>query len=176
MQLPSSTSLRHQGHTVAGLAGRFCDGCGQRFARWPLRAASRVVLTRLESFGAPHTPFHSFQSSSVGGTDETDYLSWSDSLDERGVPQDIRDLSDWHTWSVLYKADDVYQIYYDGYLVQQGSIRWRLGGAETAEPVTLRFLFDLGWGHNWVSSVNIALWSALFPLIYELDYSRVYLR
>jgi hypothetical protein len=38
------------------------------------------------------------------------------------------------------------------------------------------FLFDFGWGHIEIPEVNISLPASSFPLTYELDYSRVYLR
>jgi hypothetical protein len=40
----------------------------------------------------------------------------------------------------------------------------------------MRFLFDFSWGHTQVSDVNIELPASMFPLTYEIDYSRVYLR
>jgi hypothetical protein len=55
-------------------------------------------------------------------------------------------------------------------------MRWRLGGSEDGEPVALHFLFDLGWGHTGIPDVNINLWRSQFPLVYEVDYSRVYVR
>ncbi len=130
----------------------------------------------VESFGSPHVPYDSFHATAVGGTNRNDFTSWPDALDNAGVPADQRDLRDWHTWTMLYLRDDSYRVYFDGQIVQQGVIHWRLGGKLEAEPTGLHFLFDLGWGHTLVQDVNLALWASHFPLVYEVDYSRVYLR
>lgn len=132
----------------------------------------------LESFGTPniYPPPTAFHVNSVGGTDAIDYSSWPSGLDAAGVPADARDLRQWHTWTWLYRADDSYVVYYDGYVVQTGSIHWTLGGAASGEVIDMNFLFDFGWGHTQVQDVNITLPASDFPVTYEIDYSRVYLR
>jgi len=130
----------------------------------------------LESFGAPHTPGTSFHSDSVGGINNVDYQSWPDALDEVGVPEGERSLTDWHVWTWVYLRDDSYEIFYDGHRVQHGSIHWTARGESGARPTDMSFLFDFSWGHVKISDVNIELPASAFPLTYELDYSRVYIR
>jgi len=130
----------------------------------------------LESFGAPHTPGNSFHADSVGGTNTIDYASWPDALDDVGVPEDNRELSEYHTWTWVYLKDDTYEIWYDGVRVQHGVMHWTFQGADGGEPVEMYFLFDFSWGHTQVQSVNLELPAASFGLSYEIDYSRVYTR
>jgi hypothetical protein len=132
----------------------------------------------VESFGTPniYPPPSAFHVNSTGGTDTIDYTAWPNGLSAAGVPENARDLRDWHTWSWLYRADDTYVVYYDGYVVQRGSIRWTLGGNSGAEPLELYFIIDVGWGHLEIPDINISLPAADFPITYEIDYSRVYLR
>jgi hypothetical protein len=61
-------------------------------------------------------------------------------------------------------------------VVQSGSLDWTLGGGAASEALELYFLIDLSWGHSQIAAVNISLPAAQFPITYELDYSRVYLR
>ena len=130
----------------------------------------------MESFGAPHIPADAFHTNSVGGSDVIDFSAWPEGLDKGGVPDSARDLKDWHTWTWVYLKDDSYVVYYDGYEVQRGKIHWTLGGTSSGAKIDMSFLFDFGWGHTQVSDVNISLPAAKFPLTYEIDYSRVYLR
>jgi hypothetical protein len=132
----------------------------------------------VESFGTPniYPPPAAFHVNSVGGTDTIDYSSWPNGLTAAGVPADGRDLRQWHVWTWLYRTDDSYDVYFDGYLVQSGSIHWTLGGVQGGEVIDMNFLFDFGWGHTQISDVNITLPASDFPVTYEIDYSRVYLR
>jgi hypothetical protein len=130
----------------------------------------------VESFGAPHTRHNAFHATAVGGTNDHDFTSWPEALDRAGVPADERDLRGWHTWSLLYQRDDSYRVYFDGHVVQEGTLHWRIGGNAEAASTGLHFLFDFGWGHTGVPDVNLALWASQFPLVYEVDYSRVYMR
>jgi len=142
--------------------------------KWDHGAEMDVV----ESFGTPNIGdgAHAFHVNSVGGTDKYAYRAWPDELNNIGVPTAARDLSQWHTFTWVYLKDDTYKVYYDGYLVQQGVLHWTLTGAVGAENVDMSFLFDFGWGHTQVSDVNVTLPSSAFPLTYEIDYSRVYMR
>jgi hypothetical protein len=88
--------------------------------RWSKGAEMYVV----ESFGTPNINFDAFHSDSVGGTNTIEYKAWPDALDKVGVPDEQRELSDWHTWTWVYNK----------------------------------------------------LPASMFPLTYEIDYSRVYLR
>jgi hypothetical protein len=151
---------------------------GYWFALWACGSSwdGGPELDVAESFGAPQTPFNAFHADAVGGTGKNDFSSWPRGLDSASVPEADRDLREWHTFSLLYRRDDSYVVYYDGHVVQQGKINWRVGGAADGEETGLHFLFDLGWGHTGIADVNIALWASLFPLVYEIDYSRVYMR
>jgi hypothetical protein len=130
----------------------------------------------LESFGAPNIDAESFHSDSVGGTNLVDYKSWPSALNTTGVPMADRNLPQWHVWTWVYLRDDSYQAYYDGYLVQHGNIHWTKGGTSAAEATDMHFLFDFSWGHTQVDGLNIELPASMFPLTYEIDYSRVYMR
>jgi len=134
----------------------------------------------LETFGTPNvSPIASaFHVNAVPSThDQIDYAGWPSGLTAAGVPSGAaRDLREMHVWSWLYRTDDTYVVYYDGHEVQRGALPWTLGATDTAAPIDMDFLFDLGWGHTQISDVNITLPSASFPITYELDYSRVYLR
>jgi hypothetical protein len=132
----------------------------------------------LESFGSSNVypPPTAFHVNSVGGTDSIDYTSWPTGLTTAGIPTSDRDLTAYHVWTWLYRKDDTYTVYYDGHVAQAGSLHWTLGATTGAQSIDMDFLFDFGWGHTQVSSVNITLPASMFPLTYEIDYSRVYLR
>jgi hypothetical protein len=132
----------------------------------------------VESFGTPniYPPPTAFHVNSTGGSDTIDYASWPNGLDAAGVPSDARDLTRSHTWSWHYRTDDTYVVYYDGHVVQRGTIHWTLSGDAGGEVLELYFLIDLGWGHVEIPDINITLPATSFPLTYEIDYSRVYLR
>jgi len=140
--------------------------------RWNRGAEMDVV----ESFGTPNIAYDAFHSDAVGGKNMVEYKSWPSALDQVGVPDDERQLSDWHVWTWVYKQDDSFEVYYDGHQVQHGTLHWTHGGGESGEPIDMRFLFDFSWGHTQVDDVNIELPVSMFPLTYEIDYSRVYLR
>lgn len=129
----------------------------------------------MESFGTPNINYDAFHSNTVGGTDNINYSSWPAGLTAAGVPQSDRALSDWHTWTVIYSKDDSYEVQYDGYRVQYGSIHWTTGSGRK-QATDLRFLLDLGWGHVRIADVNITLPASAFPIRYEVDYSRVWTR
>jgi hypothetical protein len=130
----------------------------------------------LESFGTPNISADAFHSDSVGGSNTVDYKSWPNGLDSAGVPSNDRELSAWHIWTWIYRSDDSYEVYYDGYQVQHGSIHWTHGATPDGEPIDMWFLFDFSWGHTQVPDVHIELPASQFPLTYEIDYSRVYMR
>lgn len=131
----------------------------------------------VEAFGASHIFANAFHSDSVGGTNNINYSSWPTALTRAGVPEGAaRDLREWHVWTWLYREDNSYEAYYDGHRVQYGTIEWTNGGTENGAPIDMRFLFDFGWGHTDIADVNITLPASQFPMQYEIDYSRVYLR
>ncbi|MEY4579118.1 MAG: hypothetical protein RL701_3821, partial [Pseudomonadota bacterium] len=142
--------------------------------KWNKGAEMDVV----ESFGTPNigTGAKAFHVNSIGGVDKYKYESWPSELGGLGVPSAERDLANWHTFTWVYLRDDTFQVYYDDHLVQEGTLLWTLSGKPAGELIDMYFLFDFGWGHTQVGEVNITLPAANFPLTYELDYSRVYLR
>lgn len=140
--------------------------------RWNHGAEMDVV----ESFGTEWVRANAFHSDSVGGSNAIDYRDWFRALTTVGVPEHQRHLRDWHTWTWVYSPTDVYSVYYDGYLVQRGMLRWTLGGEPRGEELDMRFLFDFSWGHTQVSEVNLELPAAGFQLTYEIAYSRVWVR
>jgi hypothetical protein len=142
--------------------------------QWNKGAEMDVV----ESFGTPniYPPADAFLVNSVGGKNDVDYASWPDALNTVGVPAGGRDLSAYHVFTWVYKKDDSYVAYFDGIVVQSGSIHWTLGGAGAGQIIDLNFLFDFSWGHTEIADENITLPASSFPVTYEIDYSRVYLR
>jgi hypothetical protein len=118
---------------------------------------------------------HLWHSDSVGGVDEVDYSSWPAAMASVGVTS--YDATAYHLWQWLYLKDNSYTAYVDGIRVQYGSVDWTLGGIEGGEPIDMSLIFDAGWGHTQVASVDHSLpASALAGTHYEFDYSRVYLR
>lgn len=87
------------------------------------------------------------------------------------------DASQYHIWTWLYKKDNTYAMYVDGVKVQSGAdYHWTYGGKKDDEPIDMVFLFDGGWGHTQIGSVNKPLpVSAFDGKFYEWNYSRVYL-
>jgi hypothetical protein len=132
----------------------------------------------LESFGTPniYPPAAAFFAQSLGGKNDVDYSSWPNGLDAVKVPAKGRDLADYHVWTWLYRRDDSFVVYFDGIPIQTGTLHWTLAGASGGQVIDLDFLIDLSWGHTEIEDVNITLPASSFPITYELDYSRVYLR
>lgn len=136
----------------------------------------------IESFGYDngdgYTNFDGryWHSSVVGGSSATNYHSnWGKGMAAHGVTS--FDAKQYHTWTWLYRKDNTYSAYLDGQEVQSGALHWTLGGKEDGEPLEMYFLFDAGWGHTKVGSVNRSLPAyVLDGKYYEFDYSRVYLR
>lgn len=135
----------------------------------------------IESFGYDngngYTNFEGkyWHSSPVGGSGETNYhSSWSRGMAKYGITE--YDPSEWHVWTLHYRADDTFTAYVDGRKVQEGTMHWTLGTKPDGEPLNMSFIFDAAWGHRLVKSVNHWLdASELENLEYEWDYSRVYL-
>ena len=136
--------------------------------------SSGPELNVLQAFSGAGSPANAFRSAAVGGQNSVDYGAWPDSL--QLDPLGSGDLTEWHVWSWLYKRDDTFEVRVDGEVVQSGTIRWTLGGAEGANALQVCFMFVLSWGHTQISAVNIERPASDFPIEYEIDYSRVYLR
>jgi hypothetical protein len=145
-------------------------------------AASTLVHARCCGASNSYPPANSFHVDPVGGSASVKYSSWASTLDSLGVSADKRDLTKWHVFSWLYAKDDTYKVYFDGVQVQSGSIHWTNGGAAGGETIDLEFMFDFGWGwvksgsENQIPGLDAELPASAFPLTYEVDYSRVYLR
>ena len=110
-----------------------------------------------------------------GGKDTTDYGNWGKAMSSHGIAS--YDASKYHIWTWLYQKDNSYAMYVDGVLVQSGSnYYWTYGSKETDPPIDMVFLFDGGWGHTQIASVNHPLPASAFTgKFYEWNYSRVYL-
>ena len=116
-----------------------------------------------------------WHANSVGGKDATDYGNWEKAMASHGVKN--FDASKYHIWTWLYRKDNSYAMYVDGIIVQSGvNYHWTYGSKETDPPIDLVFLFDGGWGHTQIGSVNHPLPASAFAgKFYEWNYSRVYL-
>ena len=116
-----------------------------------------------------------WHSNAVSGKDVTDYGDWNKAMSAHGITD--FDSGKYHIWTWLYRKDDSYAMYVDGVLVQSGKDSyWTYGSKKTDEPIDMDFLFDGGWGHTQIGSVNHALPASEFSgKFYEWNYSRVYL-
>ncbi|QHT61468.1 hypothetical protein GXP70_16860 [Paenibacillus lycopersici] len=117
-----------------------------------------------------------WHSNSVNNPDAINYGSWSSGMAAGGVSS--FDPTAYHTWQLLYGKDNSYKMYMDGHLVQSGTnYNWTVGNVAGGTPIDMDFIFDFGWGHTQVASVNKSLpASALSGKYYEINYSRVYLK
>jgi hypothetical protein len=116
-----------------------------------------------------------WHSDPVGASGSTDYSCWSCGMASRGINN--YDATQYHVWSLLYRQNDTFSFYVDGNEVQSGTMNWTDGGSSSGTPTDLVFLFDAGWGHTQVSSVNHPMPASEFAgKFYEFDWSRVYLR
>lgn len=116
-----------------------------------------------------------WHANAVAGKDKTDYGNWGVAMASHGIT--AYDATKYHIWTWLYKKDNSYAMYVDGILVQSGSdYHWTYGSKAEDMPIDMVFLFDAGWGHTQVGSVNHSLpASAFVGKFYEWNYSRVYL-
>lgn len=112
----------------------------------------------------------------VGARGDMSYRNWGQTMAAQGIKE--YDASKYHIWTWVYKKDNSYDMYVDGIRVQGGfNYHWTLGVKPTGNPIDMVFLFDAGWGHTKVGSVNHPLPASAFAgKYYEFDYSRVYLR
>ncbi len=107
--------------------------------------------------------------------DAVNYADWGKAMAAQGIKS--YDATQYHIWTWQYNRDDTYAMYVDGIKVQSGSdYHWTFGGKPTDEPIDMDFLFDGGWGHTQIASVNKVLPASAFDgKFYEWNYSRVYL-
>jgi len=115
---------------------------------------------------------------SVGGNDTlvTNWLNdWQGGMASVGVTN--WDPTQFHIWQWIYRKNNTYDVYMDGIHVQAGTINWTLGGGSGGTSVDMWFLYDAGWGHTQISSVNKSMPCSNFNgKYYDWDYSRVYLK
>ncbi len=107
--------------------------------------------------------------------DTVDYADWGRGMAAHGIKN--YDASQYHIWTWHYKKDNTFAMYVDGIQVQSGAdYWWTFGNKAGDEPIDVVFLFDGGWGHTQVGSVNHTLPASAFEgKFYEWNYSRVYL-
>ncbi|BDI33099.1 hypothetical protein CCAX7_51500 [Capsulimonas corticalis] len=107
--------------------------------------------------------------------DTVDYSGWGTAMSKLGIQS--YDAAQYHIWTWVYKKDGSFAMYVDGIKVQSGSnYHWTYGNTAKDEPIDMDFLFDAGWGHNQIGSVNKELDASAFDgKYYEWSYSRVYL-
>ena len=107
--------------------------------------------------------------------DTVNYGDWGKTMVAQGIKS--YDASRYHIWTWLYKKDNTFAMFVDGIKVQSGSnYYWTFGNKAGDEPIDMDFLFDAGWGHTQIGSVNKPLPASAFAgKFYEWNYSRVYL-
>ena len=116
-----------------------------------------------------------WHSNSVGGNDAVDFGNWEVGMGKGGVAK--FDAAAYHVWQLLYRKDDTFSCRVDGHEIQRGRLPWTVHGEKGGRPIDLDFLFDVGWGHTQIGSVNRPLPASAFEgKFYEFDYSRVYFR
>ena len=118
-----------------------------------------------------------FHSNSVAdpSKDAWNFWDWGGTMTKQGITD--FDPKAYHIWTWVYKADNTFAMYVDGKLIQKGAdYWWTFGNKKDDEPINISFLFDGGWGHNQIGSVNKTMDAALLKgKFFEWDYSRVYL-
>lgn len=122
-----------------------------------------------------------WHSNSVGGEDEqfANGDSWWTGLEASGMPGVAvggpQSLVNWHTFTWVYKADNTYEVWCDGYRFQKGVLPWRVPSSNA--PTSMWFIWDMAALHSDIPPMNTyVIPEADLPLEYELDYSRVWLR
>ena len=107
--------------------------------------------------------------------DAWNFWDWEGTMKTQGITD--FNPTQYHIWTWVYKADNTYAMYVDGKLIQKGSdYYWTFGNTKNDEPIDMDFLFDAGWGHQQIGSVNKELPASAFEgKFFEWDYSRVYL-
>lgn len=148
--------------------------CGNK---WSKGAEIDVVESFGYDNGGGHTNYDGrfWHVGIVGGREDDHYGNWQASMKKWGVAS--FDATAWHTWTMLYKADDTITIWMDDIIVQKGFSHWTLKTDAEGEAIDMSFIFDGSWGHTGIASVNKPLPASAFEgTYYEWDYSRIYLR
>ncbi len=116
-----------------------------------------------------------WHSNTVAGSDTVNYSNWGNGMASCGIT--AYDATQYHIWTWLYRKDNSYAMYVDGVPVQSGvNYPWTDGTTAGGSPIDINFLFDAGWGHTQVQSVDHTLPASAFGgTLYEFNYSRVYL-
>jgi hypothetical protein len=133
-----------------------------------------------ESFGFDngfnHTNYDGrlFHTNSVGGTDRIAASNW-----EPYVPSGLSPLTEWHTFTTIYRRDDTWETFVDGRASNGGTMPWRVGGQRDGQTLSsVSYLVDNTWGHHGVKSVRPTRVDAkIFEgFYYEYDYTRVWIK
>jgi hypothetical protein len=118
-----------------------------------------------------------WHSDPVGAKSEVDYGSFPAGMRSVGAitGNELFDATAYHTWTLVYRTDDTFSFFVDGTEAQHGTMNWTLGGGAGGQNINFRFLFDAGWGHTQIDSVNYPLPAKdLQGTFYDFDFSRVY--
>jgi len=127
--------------------------------------------------GGDNLAGHYWHSNSFG-SNSVNYSAWPPGMISVGYHS--FDPTQYHTWTVIYKADNTYANYLDGTLVQSGSMFWTVDNVDPANggvPINMSFIFDGSWGSTIVGNNEQNLnASQLAGTFYEWAYSRIYER
>jgi len=158
---------------------------GQWFALWTVGSIwdNGPEMDVIESFSAYQSlvsqkwHVNSVQPSAI---DHIDYYSgsWEDGQIAGGVHDPANHLDQWHTITWCYHKDNTYSVFWDGNQVQWGTLPWRVGsGVHAGQPTDMHFEFDMGALHTVVTDyIGFTIGPGLLPIIYEIDYSRIFER
>ena len=151
--------------------------------KWDGKAGQGAEHDLMESFGYDNGNGNTnydgrfFHSNSVAEPrkDEWNFWDWEGTMKARGITN--FDPTSYHIWTWVYRKDNSFAMYCDGVLIQRGKdYWWTFGNKKDDEPIDMDFLFDAGWGHNQIGSVNKEVPATAFEgKFFEWDYSRVYL-
>lgn len=121
-----------------------------------------------------------WHNNSVGGTDHRFDLSesWYRGIEQSQIDQSLWSMTQWHVLTYVYKSDDSFQIWMDGYLMQWGSQTWEVQqGGEIGTVPYMAFLFDIRFGHTAVFPINtVTIAAPVTPWSMEVQYSRIFER
>lgn len=120
-----------------------------------------------------------FHVNSVGGVDQS-FLpadSWWRGIEKSKMPTAAVPMTNWHTYTWVYRKDNTYSVYIDGYKFQDGTLIWRYEGKPDGEVVPMWFLLDATLGKTvvWPGSKAEVPASEL-PFSVEVAFSRVWQR
>lgn len=155
---------------------------GQWFALWTAGLVwdDGPEMDVIEAFSL-FDPTEAWHSNIVGtGTENIDYWSgnWWDGQIEAGIVSPENQLDQWRVITWVYHADNTFQVYFDTYVAQSGTLEWDPpSGGSAGVNQNLQFFFDMGALHTGVAGYDThVIPAADLPITYEIDYSRVWER